>query len=430
MPKYSSTPPINPDIKRELKEQLLSLSARSFEFFAGEFLVYVGLEAVSVTRYIDNGGIDAQGNLVAGRFHIPVGIQVKRYRNNVQRPDIDRFIGALSGRFSEGMFITTADYASGALQKATTSIPRVLTLNGDQITSVMVEHGLGLRTVPGDAEKLTIDADYFSAFEAMKSILSHDMRKSGQVRESGQSYIADPSNPNPDPTTNEQAIDLKPEEDLISLNALGYALRVDPMRVRRWIENETLRPDISQTSGDRTSYYFRRDRIEQIRKSLSLENIPASSDEWKQEFLDFAKSRNLTKSYKPVMLKAFFKLVDREGKVRIDDLVKEFREYYVQRASEGRPLERSASLLSDPTRPSDHEIKRLIITHPLERFLIKNFLEYFPEKGILRIAPQLWQALHYYEVLDTLNMADEQIEYYYARILRKDESDCATNLFT
>jgi hypothetical protein len=79
MSTYASHPPTNPDIKRELKQQLLSLSARSFEFFAGEFLVYVGLETVSVTRYIGDGGIDAQGNLIAGRFRIPIGIQVKLF---------------------------------------------------------------------------------------------------------------------------------------------------------------------------------------------------------------------------------------------------------------------------------------------------------------------------------------------------------------
>src|SRR3989441_12954001 len=125
MHSHASHPPINPDIKRELKKQLLTMSARSFEFFAGEFLVYVGLEAVSVTRYIGDGGIDAQGSLVAGVFRIPVGVQVKRHKNNVQRPDIDKFIGALSGRFSQGMFMTTANYAPSALQKASTSIPRI-----------------------------------------------------------------------------------------------------------------------------------------------------------------------------------------------------------------------------------------------------------------------------------------------------------------
>jgi len=407
MSPYIPPPPANPDIKRELKKHLLALHARSFEFFAGDLLVYIGLEAVSVTRYIGDGGIDAQGDLIAGMFRISTGIQVKRYRNNIQRQDIEKFIGALSGRFSQGIFMTTANYAPGALHKASTSIPRVLTLNGDQIISVMVEHSLGLRISPTNTERLDIDYDYFMAFEAMKGFLSR------QISESRQSYT-DSSTSNYQ-STDEQSIDLKPEEDLISLNALGYALRVDPARVRRWVENETLRPDVSQTSGERTSYYFRRDRIEQIRKSLGLENIPASSDEWKQEFLDFAKSHKLTKSYKPVMLKVLFKLIDREGKVKIDDLVREFRDYYVQQASVGLPLERADSPLADPTKPSDNAIKRLIITYPLERFLIKNFIEYFPEEGVLQIAPQLWQELHYYEMLDALKSADEQISYYIAR---------------
>lgn len=63
-------PPANPDIKRELKSQLLTMSPRAFELFAGEFLVYAGLDRVSVTRYIGDGGIDAEGDLIAGRFRL------------------------------------------------------------------------------------------------------------------------------------------------------------------------------------------------------------------------------------------------------------------------------------------------------------------------------------------------------------------------
>jgi len=409
MPAQASPPPANPDIKRELRQQLLSMSARSFEFFAGDFLVYAGLEMISVTRYIGDGGIDAHGNLIAGRFRIPIGIQVKRYRNNVQRPDIDKFISALSGRFSDGMFMTTANYAPGALQKASTSIPRVLTLNGEQVVSIMVEHGLGVKPSSLNAHKMDVDPDYFAAFEAMRSLIV------GHVRETSQNYASSTTSPDSRLPTDEQTIDLTPEEDLISLNTLGYALRVDPTRVRRWVENGTLQPDASQSSGERSIYCFRRDRIEQIRRSLSLESVPASSDEWKQEFLDFAKSRNLSKSYKPVMIKAFFKLVDREGKVKIDDLVKEFRDYYVQQANAGRPLEQSSSIMVHPASASDYAIKRFIITNPLERFLIKNFIEYFPDEGILQIAPQLWHELRHYEVMDALKSADEQISYYVAR---------------
>jgi hypothetical protein len=416
MPTNASPPPANPDIKRELRQQLLLMSARSFEFFAGDFLVYAGLEAVSVTRYIGDGGIDALGDLIAGRFRIPIGIQVKRHRNNVQRPDIDKFIGALSGRFSEGMFMTTANYAPGALKKAATSIPRVLTLNGEQVVSIMIEHGLGVKSSSLNAQKLDIDPDYFATFEAMRNLLV------GRLREAPQNYSTATVTSSFGVSPNEQTIELKPEEDLISLNALGYALRVDPTRVRRWVESGTLSSDASQTSGERTSYYFRRDRIEQIRRTLNLENTPASSDEWKQEFLDFAKSRNMSKSYKPVMIKAFFKLVDREGKVKIDDLLREFRDYYVQQISSGQPLERSSSIMVHPDLASDHAIKRLIITNPLERFLIKNFIEYFPEEGILRIAPHLWQELRYYEVMDTLKSADEQINYYVSRYNKGDRS--------
>jgi restriction endonuclease Mrr len=49
---------------------------------------------------------------------IPAGVQVKHHRANVQRADIDRFIGALSGQFSQKIFITTVGYAPQAAQKA------------------------------------------------------------------------------------------------------------------------------------------------------------------------------------------------------------------------------------------------------------------------------------------------------------------------
>ena len=179
------SPPSNPDIKRELKNQLLNMSPRGFELFAGEFLVYVGLEKVSVTRYIGDGGIDAEGDLIASTFRIPVGVQVKRYRKNVQRTDIDKFIGALSGRFSEGLFVTTANYGATASKKASVNIPRILTLNGDQVTSIMLENKLGLQLPRGGSEKLRIDPEYFATFEARKLLLNR------KIEESRQAYITD-----------------------------------------------------------------------------------------------------------------------------------------------------------------------------------------------------------------------------------------------
>jgi hypothetical protein len=408
-------PPANPDIKRELKSHLLTMSPRAFELFAGEFLVYAGLDRVSVTRYIGDGGIDAEGDLIAGRFRLPVGIQVKRYRNNVQRNDIDRFIGALSGRFSQGLFMTTANYGKHALRKASSSIPRILTLTGDQVISIMLDNGLGLKPFHVNAQKLVIDPDYFATFEAQKQLLTR------KIHESRQDHTIDSPGNDAEAVSEEKTIELTPEEDLISLNALGYSLRVDPNRVRRWLESGKLEADGYQCSGERGNYYFRRDRIEQIRAELEIEAKPTSSEEWRQEFLDFTKSRNLSKSYKPVMVKAVFKLVDRDGKVKMGDLVKEFRNFYVQRAMSGLLIEQGVPLLKDPISVSDKDIRKLIIQMPLNRFRIKNYFEYYPAEDVVQIAPQLWQDLRYYEMMDVLKEADEQLLYYYSRVQKMNE---------
>ena len=120
------------------------------------------------------------------------------------------------------------------------------------------------------------------------------------------------------------------------------------------------------------------------------------------------------------MVKAFFKLADREGKVKLDDLVKEFKDYYVHQLAMGQPLEHDASIMARPTEAKHEEIKRLLISMPIQRFLIKNFMLYFPDEDILQLSPQLWQELHYYEVIDILKSADEQVDYYTTRQAKRD----------
>lgn len=135
MSPHDSPPPANPDIKRELKKYLLALPARSSEFFAGDFLVYIGLEAVSVTRYIGDGGIDAQGDLLAGMFRIPTGIQVKMSRSAITSLAIQKEINLLHlsqvhHRSSESYlsfsytFLSRSKVASSARMSPNRSIPR------------------------------------------------------------------------------------------------------------------------------------------------------------------------------------------------------------------------------------------------------------------------------------------------------------------
>ena len=390
----------DPNLHRQIKARLLALPPRAFELFAGDLLEFMGLRNVSVTRYSGDGGIDAVGSLEtsAALISIPTGVQVKRYRANVQRADIDRFIGALSGQYLHGIFITTAGYTRQASLKAIAGIPRVATVDGDQVVTLMLRHRLGVAELTGAAGRL--DEDYFGQFEAQA------VARPGRAYERPEAYHAGAE------VEIGRAAPL--EDDLISLRALSHALRVDSSALRRWIEKGQLRPDQPGLTA-RAGYFFRRDRIEMIRTELLGRGRPANSEAWRQEFLDFAHSRNLSKSYKPVLLKALLKVVNRDGEADIDALTEEFRAFYLARRREGLPVEFGPPDPTDTTALSDAQLRQLIIRHPLERFVIKGFLEYLPEDGVVRFAAQLWGELRFWEMLAIEHSADEQLDYYYSR---------------
>jgi hypothetical protein len=393
-------PPSDPDIRRQLKARLLALPPRAFELFAGDLLEFMGLRNVTVTRYSGDGGIDAIGSLETSiaPISIPTGVQVKRYSANVQRADIDRFIGALSGQYAQGIFITTAGYARQAALKAVAAIPRVATVDGDQVAALMLRHHLGVVGLADAASRL--DEEYFSQFEAQAAAWPRRIAEQPEAYQIGAEV--------------EVGRAARPEEDLISLRALSHALRVDTSALRRWIEKGRLRPS-QPGPTTRAGYFFRRDQIEAIRAELLGRARPANSDQWRQEFLDFARTRNLSKSYKPVMLRALLKVVNRNGEANIGDLVREFRAFYVARQREGLRVEFGPPDITDASAVSDIQLRQLIVKHPLERFLIKGFLEYIPEEGVVRFAPQLWADLRFWELLDIQQSADEQLAYYYSR---------------
>jgi hypothetical protein len=376
-----------------IKDRLLALSPRAFELFAGDLLEYIGLRNVAVTRYVGDGGIDASGELaIAGALAtLPTGVQVKRKRSNVGRPEIDQFIGALNNRYAHGIFITTAGFAPQAVLKAETSIPRVAMLNGERLTALMLRYRLGV-----DAAAAALDEAYFSQYEAQAGA---GALRLGEQREE---YAA----------AGAPAHLARPEDDLISMRALSHALRVDTSVVRRWVEQGRLLPD---HSGDPAGFFFRRDRVEAIRAALIGKAAPAHPDEWRREFLDFARSRNMSKSYKPVLLKALLQTVDRTGEAAIADVVTAFRAFYVARRAAGQIVEFGPPDISDANAVSDVELRRLIVKNPLERFLIKGFLAYDARAGIVRFAPHLWNELRYWELLDVQQSIAEQLAYYYAR---------------
>jgi len=91
-------------------ESRFSLHPKLFEEVTGEVFKNIGYD-VLVTGYSNDGGID----VILEKEKKQVGIQVKRYKNEIKVNQIRELIGALFlAGIPQGIFVTTSDFQSGA----------------------------------------------------------------------------------------------------------------------------------------------------------------------------------------------------------------------------------------------------------------------------------------------------------------------------
>ena len=123
--------------------------------------------AGTVTQYGRDGGIDGivkEDVLGFGRIYI----QAKRYAegSTVGRPDIQAFLGALTGvGATKGVFITTSHFSRDAQEYATSLATgtALILLDGQTLAAYLYDTGLGMQTKE-TLELKTLDTDYWGQF--------------------------------------------------------------------------------------------------------------------------------------------------------------------------------------------------------------------------------------------------------------------------
>ena len=79
----------------------------------------------------------------------------------VRRPDVQGFAGSLEGqRASKGVFITTSRFTDDARQFVERISRRVVLIDGQTLTRLMYDHGIGVRG-QRHYEVRRVDAAYF-----------------------------------------------------------------------------------------------------------------------------------------------------------------------------------------------------------------------------------------------------------------------------
>lgn len=156
---------IHEEVATELLTRLQEKDPGFFESAVVKLLLAMGYGGTSgsgaVTQLSNDGGIDGvidQDILGLSKVYI----QAKRYAdsNVVQRPDVQGFVGALSGKADSGVFITTSRFSDGARKYADGVPTRIILIDGARLTELMIRFGVGVQTQQVYTA-VEIDEDFF-----------------------------------------------------------------------------------------------------------------------------------------------------------------------------------------------------------------------------------------------------------------------------
>lgn len=154
------------ELADELLARLKKVSPAFFERVVVELLVKMGYggsraDAGKAIGRSGDGGID--GIIKEDKLGLDVVyIQAKRWDNNpVGRPDVMQFAGALQAqRANKGIFITTSRFTDDARNYVSQIGSKIVLIDGEQLTGLMIEHDVGVSTVSLYPVK-KVDSDYF-----------------------------------------------------------------------------------------------------------------------------------------------------------------------------------------------------------------------------------------------------------------------------
>lgn len=154
------------EVSSDLLSRLVDKNPDFFEEAVVKLLLAMGyggeLGKGWATQRSNDGGIDGvidQDFLGLNKVYI----QAKRYalEASVGRPEIQSFVGALSGKADSGVFLTSGRFSPGAVEYAESVPTRVILVDGSQLARLMIRFHVGVQETRA-ISIVEIDEDFFS----------------------------------------------------------------------------------------------------------------------------------------------------------------------------------------------------------------------------------------------------------------------------
>ncbi len=160
---------INDNLSDEILSEVMKLTPVAFEKMIIDLLQKMGYgsfeNAGRTTPISADEGID--GIIMEDKlgFNL-IYIQAKHWERDrtVGRPEIQSFVGAISGKGGNGLFVTTARYAKTAIDYAEQH--HIILIDGKRLAKLMIEHNFGV-TVKKTFHIKELDMDTFADYDSI-----------------------------------------------------------------------------------------------------------------------------------------------------------------------------------------------------------------------------------------------------------------------
>lgn len=166
----SAVEDFNEALREELLERILVMKPAGFEKLIIDLMVGMGYGAGGSGKHVGrtaDGGVD--GIISEDVLGLDViYLQAKRYalENSIGVEKIREFAGALDERgATKGVFVTTSQFAAPARHYAQRSPKRLVLIDGEELTRLLIEYGVAVRAYQ-KIELKKLDSDYFDEMDA------------------------------------------------------------------------------------------------------------------------------------------------------------------------------------------------------------------------------------------------------------------------
>ncbi|MDL0089484.1 restriction endonuclease [Campylobacter gastrosuis] len=156
-----ATGELNENLKSQILDEISQKDPNFFEYLVSKLLEKMGYGVGRLTKSGADGGIDGiinEDELGLSQIYI----QAKSWQGSVSRPEIQKFVGAISDKQTKkGVFITTSNFTKEAREYAkNVQSHTVILVDGDRLAELMIKYKIGVQ-VRQILEICDIDGDFF-----------------------------------------------------------------------------------------------------------------------------------------------------------------------------------------------------------------------------------------------------------------------------